>query len=148
MVAMTGLLVLAIFIGCLLPIQAGVNAALRTYLGDPMATALVSFGVGTFGLLLTVLCLRIPVPLAWTWSQSAWWQWSGGLLGAIYIAAAVVLAPRLGAATLVAAVVGGQMVASLTLDHFGLVGFPEHPVSWLRLLGACLVILGVALIQR
>lgn len=40
------------------------------------------------------------------------------------------------------------MVASLLLDHFGWVGFPEHPVSALRLLGAALVILGVALIQR
>ena len=145
---MAVLLVLAIFIGCLLPVQAGVNAGLRTSLGDPVATALVSFGVGTLGLLLTVLCLRIPVPLAGAWAQSVWWQWSCGLLGAIYIALAVVLAPRLGAATLVAAVVGGQMVASLILDHFGLVGFPEHPISGLRLLGAGLVILGVALIQR
>jgi transporter family-2 protein len=88
------------------------------------------------------------VPLAEAWSQSVWWQWSGGLLGAIYIALVVVLAPRLGAGTTIAAVVGGQMVASLMLDHFGWIGFPEHPVSALRLLGAGLVILGVALIQR
>jgi transporter family-2 protein len=145
---MAGLLLLAVFIGCLLPVQTGVNAQLRTFLGNPMATALVSFGVGTVGLLVAVLWLRIPVPLAEAWSQSAWWQWSGGLLGAIYIAAVVVLAPRLGAGTLIAAVVGGQMVASLMLDHFGWVGFPEHPASGLRLLGAALVMLGVALIQR
>jgi transporter family-2 protein len=92
--------------------------------------------------------LRIPVPLAEAWTQSAWWQWSGGLLGAIYIAAVVVLAPRLGAGTLIAALVGGQMIASLAVDHFGWVGFPEHPVSGLRLLGAVLVMLGVALIHR
>ena len=145
---MTGLLLLAVFIGCLLPIQTGVNAQLRIFLGHPMATALVSFGVGTVGLLAAVLWLRIPVPVAEAWSQTAWWQWSGGLLGAIYIAVAVVLAPRLGAGTTVATIVGGQMVASLILDHFGWVGFPEHPVSVLRLLGAALVMLGVALIQR
>ena len=145
---MIGLLLLAVFIGCLLPVQTGVNAELRMYLGHPMATALVSFGVGTVGLLAVVLWLRIPVPVALAWSQTAWWQWSGGLMGAIYIAAVVVLAPRLGAGTLIAAIVGGQMVASLMLDHFGWVGFPEHPVSALRLLGAALVMLGVALIQR
>jgi transporter family-2 protein len=145
---MTGLLLLAVCVGSLLPVQTGVNAQLRTYLGHPIATALVAFGVGIVGLLVAVLWLRIPVPLAEAWSQSAWWQWSGGLLGAIYIAAAVVLAPRLGAGTLIAAVVGGQMIASLILDHFGWVGFPEHPISGLRLLGAALVMLGVALIQR
>jgi len=145
---MAGLLLLAVFVGLLLPIQTGVNAQLRTFLGHPIATALVSFGVGAVGLLVAVLWLRIPVPVAQAWSQSAWWQWSGGLLGAIYIALVVVLAPRLGAGTTIAAVVGGQMVASLMLDHFGWIGFPEHPVSALRLLGAGLVILGVALIQR
>ena len=137
-----------LLIGGLLPVQTGVNAELRTVLGHPIATALVSFGVGTVSLLVAVLWLRIPVPLAEAWSQTAWWQWSGGLMGAIYIAAVVVLAPRLGAGTLIAAVVGGQMLASLILDHFGWVGFPEHPISGLRLLGAALVMLGVALIQR
>lgn len=145
---MAGLLLLAVLVGFVLPVQTGVNAQLRVFLGNPIATALVSFGVGAVGLLVAVLWLRVPVPLADAWSRSAWWQWSGGLLGAIYIAGAIVLAPRVGAAALIAAVVGGQMVASLTLDHYGWVGFPEHPITGLRLLGAILVMLGVALIQR
>jgi transporter family-2 protein len=145
---MAGLLVAAILIGCFLPIQTGVNAELRTSIGDPIATALASFVVGTLGLLVAVLCLRIPLPLGAAWAHSAAWHWSGGLLGAIYIAAVVVLAPRLGAGTLIAAIVGGQMLASLVLDHFGWVGFPVHPISGLRLLGATLVILGVLLVQR
>ena len=148
MTGMAGLLLLAILIGTLLPLQTGVNAELRTFLGHPVATALVSFGVGAVGLLILVLCLRLPVPVAAAWSQTAWWQWSGGLLGAIYITAAVVLGPRLGAGTLIAAIVSGQMITSLLLDHFGWVSFPEHPITGLRLLGATLVIVGVALIQR
>lgn len=145
---MTGLLMAAILIGFLLPVQAGVNAELRTSLGDPIATALASFAVGTIALFVVLVVLRIPLPLDDALARSAWWQWTGGLLGAIYIVAAVVLAPRLGAATLVAAVVGGQMVASLLLDHFGWVGFPEHPVNSLRLLGGSLVVVGVILVQR
>ena len=145
---MAGLLLLAVLVGFLLPVQTGVNAQLRTAVGDPVATALVSFAVGTLALLIVVLSLRIPLSLSAAWSQSAWWQWSGGFLGAIYIASVVVLAPRLGAGTSIAAVVAGQMVTSLMLDHFGWIGFPEHPISGLRLLGASLVILGVALIQR
>jgi transporter family-2 protein len=72
----------------------------------------------------------------------------GGLLGAVYVLTTIILAPKLGAATLIAAVVAGQMMASLILDQYGLVGFPVHPVSALRLLGAALVIAGVVLVQR
>jgi bacterial/archaeal transporter family-2 protein len=64
------------------------------------------------------------------------------------VLAAVVLAPKLGAGTLVAAVVAGQMITSLLLDHYGLIGFPIHSLSPLRLMGAALVIAGVVLIQR
>lgn len=145
---MAALLIAAILIGIFLPVQAGVNARLGASLGDPVVTALVSFAVGTIALFLVVLAHRTPIAIADAWSATAWWSWTGGLLGAVYIAAAVVLAPRLGAATLVAAVVAGQMVASLVLDHFGWVGFPEHPVSGIRLVGAGLVILGVVLVQR
>jgi transporter family-2 protein len=59
-----------------------------------------------------------------------------------------VLAPRLGAATLVAALVAGQMVASLLIDHYGWVGFAVHPVNPVRILGAALVVGGVVLVQR
>jgi transporter family-2 protein len=145
---MTGLLLAAMLIGVVLPVQAGVNGRLGATLGDPLATALVSFVIGTIGLLIAVLGLRIPIAIVQAWTTSPWWLWTGGLLGAIYIAVAVVLAPRLGAATLVAAVVAGQMAASVVLDHFGWVGFPEHPVNALRLIGAALVILGVILVQR
>jgi bacterial/archaeal transporter family-2 protein len=142
------LLLLAVAAGVLLPIQAGVNAQLRTALGSPVAAALVSFVVGTAGLVLVTLALRTPLPLRSAWAASPWWQWTGGLIGAVYVLASIVLAPRLGAATLVAAVVAGQMLSSVLLDQYGLVGFPVHPISAVRLLGAGLVIVGVLLIQR
>jgi uncharacterized membrane protein YdcZ (DUF606 family) len=59
-----------------------------------------------------------------------------GLLGAAYIAVTVVLAPRLGAASLIAALVAGQMAASLIVDHYGWIGFAQHAVTPLRLAGA------------
>jgi transporter family-2 protein len=76
------------------------------------------------------------------------WYWVGGLLGALYIAAAVVLAPRLGATTMIASVVAGQMLASLVLDHFGWVGFAEHHATPSRLAGVILVVAGVLLVRR
>jgi bacterial/archaeal transporter family-2 protein len=142
------LLLLALGAGVLLPVQAGVNAQLRSALGSPIAAALVSFVIGTVGLVALVVLLRSPFPWRSAWATSSWWQWSGGLLGAVYVVATIVLAPRLGAGTLVAAVVAGQMLTSVLLDQYGLVGFPVHPLSALRLLGAGLVIGGVILVQR
>ena len=93
-------------------------------------------------------CSGVPLPLARAWAETTPWQWTGGLIGAVYVLAAVVLAPKLGAGTLVAAVVAGQMFTSLMLDQYGLIGFPVHSLSPVRLLGAVLVIAGVILIQR
>lgn len=142
------LLLVAVVVGALLPVQSGVNAQLRIALSNPLAAALTSFLVGSVGLFIALAASRAPVPLAAAWARSEWWYWTGGLLGAAYIAAAVVLAPRLGAATLTAAVVAGQMVISVVIDHYGLVGFTEHAASITRVFGAALVILGVILVQR
>ena len=42
----------------------------------------------------------------------------------------------------------GQIVASLALDHFGLVGFPRRPITSTRVLGAVVLLVGVALVLR
>jgi transporter family-2 protein len=59
-----------------------------------------------------------------------------------------VLGPRLGAATFTALVVGAQMIASLVVDHYGLVGFQEHAATLWRVVGAVLIIVGVVLVTR
>lgn len=142
------LLLLAVLVGIALPVQAGVNAQLRTSLGHPLTAAFASFLVGTLALGLLLVVLRVPLPGARSAVAAPIWQWVGGLLGAAYIAAAVVLAPRLGAATMIAAIVAGQMCASVVLDHFGWVGFSVHAASPARIAGVVLVIAGVQLIQR
>jgi len=138
----------ALLAGALLPLQAGINAQLRTTLGHPVTTALVSFLVGTVALAGVCLALRVPVPTGAALGRSPLWVWTGGLLGAVYITLAVVLAPRLGATALVALVVTGQLVASLALDHFGWVGYPHRPVDAGRLVGVALLVAGVLLVQR
>lgn len=141
------LVFVAFLIGVMLPVQAGVNAQLRTGLGHPLLAAFASFAVGTVALGLVAVAARARFsggPL----TAIPWYQWTGGLLGAVYIAAAVVLAPRLGAAALIAAVVAGQMIASLVLDARGWAGFAQQPLTLPRLCGGVLVIVGVLLITR
>ena len=56
-------------------------------------------------------------------------------------------APRLGAVTLIAAVFAGQAVASLVIDHYGWVGFPEQAISPTRLAGIALLAVGLGLVR-
>lgn len=141
------LLLAAVLLGVVLPIQVGVNAQLRAGIGSPMVAATVSFAVGTLGLLAVTAALRPALPASAAVARLPWWTWTGGLLGGLYIASTILLAPKLGAAALLAAIVAGQMLASLVLDHYGLLGFPVVPVTPLRILAVALIIGGVLLLQ-
>jgi len=142
------LVLIAALVGMLLPVQAGVNAQLRFAVGHPLWAAFTSFLGGTLALGTVLLLARVPFAGGRGLAGVPGWQLTGGLLGATYIVAAVILAPRLGAATLIASVVLGQLVASLTLDHFGWIGFPVHSASLPRIAGAVLVLAGVLLLRR
>lgn len=145
---MAFLVCLALIAGSFLTIQAGLNAQLRGGLGHPLTATLVSFLVGTVAVVLVMLAIRVPLPPGAAWGRASGWSWMGGVFGAGYVVATIVLAPRLGAGTLIGAAVAGQMLTAVLVDQFGWIGFAPHPISGARVLGALLIIGGVALVQR
>lgn len=137
----------ALVSGAMIPIQAGMNATLSRHAGHPLWATAVSLAVSAVFVAGALAALRPALPSSAALLQSPWWVWFGGLVGAIYITAALILAPKLGAAMFLAAVVAGQMLAAILLDHCGLVGFPERSVTPPRVLGATLIVGGVLLMQ-
>jgi bacterial/archaeal transporter family-2 protein len=73
--------------------------------------------------------------------------WAGGIFGAIFIATSVIMIPRLGVATVITFVLVGQILSSLLFDHFGLLGAPQHQITFVRLLGAACLIAGAVMIR-
>jgi len=140
-------LILAFSAGAVLPLQAGINSQLRTYTGSPLIAAFISFLVGTLLLFAMALVLRLPWPSLPVLAQAPWWAWLGGLLGAILVFLAIVLAEELGAAVMVALIITGQMIVSLVLDHYGLVGYTRNPLNPARIIGSVLLLSGVFLIR-
>ncbi|WP_024119809.1 DMT family transporter [Thermus thermophilus] len=140
------MLYLLVFLaGALLPVQAGINGELARHLGHPLRASLVSFLVGSLFLFLLVQRLA---PGAWGGVEKVpFWAWLGGIGGALYVWSIVALAPRLGALISFALLVAGQMAASMALEALGLL-YPARPVTFLRLLGVLLLVLGVVLIRR
>ena len=147
---MTWLLLLpaALVAGMAAPTQFAINSQLRQAVGGPVLAAAISFLVGTVILFATTLIVSRSVPDLGVTVRAPWWMYLGGLLGAFYVCASVVLTPRLGVATTIGLFLAGQVIASLVIDNFGLFGTPVQAASIPRILGALLIIVGVAIVQR
>jgi transporter family-2 protein len=142
------LILFAIIAGAVLPIQAGLNVQLGKSVHQPIFAAFASFLVGTLGLLVYLIILKFDFSsIAQTKTVSPV-VWIAGILGAFYVAAVIILAPRLGVALTFVLVVAGQMAISLVVDHFGLLGLPVKQINWHRLLGVAFLMAGVLLIRK
>jgi bacterial/archaeal transporter family-2 protein len=147
---MTWLLLLpaALVAGMAAPTQFAINSQLRHVVGGPVLAATISFLVGTVVLFAATVVISRSVPALDTAVSAPWWMYLGGLLGAFYVCASIVLTPRLGVATTIGLFLAGQVIASMVIDNFGLFGVPVQAASIPRILGALLIIVGVAVVQR
>lgn len=135
--------------GALLAVQPGANGELGRSVAHPLQASIISFGSG-FALLLVVgIALGVFPPRLLTPAREIpWWAWIGGAIGTVMVTTSLIFAPRTGALIWLGLIVTGQIIASLILDHFGLVGYPAKPINPMRVLGALLLILGVIIVLR
>lgn len=140
---------LALISGALIPVQAAANAALsRSIQGNVPFAAMTLFLVALVATGFALIISGSPVPAAAELRAVPWWSYTGGLIVAFYVFTITFLAPRLGVGTAIALVVTGQVLAALTIDHFGLLRSLTFPITVSRLLGAGLMIAGVFLALR
>ena len=128
-------------------LQAPTNARLATAVASPVNAALVSFAVGTVALGVVAAILHTRPDVAAT-RALPWYAWLGGAYGACFVVAAAWGVPRLGVAMTITLMVGGQLLISLALDHFGVLGVPQQPLSLGRIAGVGLVLAGVLLVRQ
>ncbi len=141
-------LAVALLVGTFLPLQVGVNSKLADSVGSPLLSALLSFTVGTFALLTYIIITGVPLGNVAGAKDAPPISWIGGLLGAFYVAVSIVLLPKIGVAMTVSLIIAGQMLMSVVMDHFGLLGVPVREVSFARVAGILLMFTGVLLIKR
>ena len=132
--------------GVVIAVQAAINARVGQALGNGMHAVLVSFVIGTVGAVLYCLVEGGPVASMEAVKAGPWWMWTGGLLGVAFVWSTIFAVPRIGVSVMFPLVVAGQMAASVVLEHFGLLGSPTQPVSWTRIGGVLLVVLGVVVL--
>lgn len=137
--------------GFALTLQVGINGELRSKIGNPILSSLISFGVGTLGLAIvfffTVINGSSTLPTANNIKSTSCWMFIGGLLGAFYIFTTIFTSPKIGFANMFSLVICGQILLAVIFDHFGLLGNPIHLLTSTRTLGVILLMLGVYIIQ-
>ncbi|KQT09993.1 hypothetical protein ASG40_09755 [Methylobacterium sp. Leaf399] len=128
-------------------VQAGQNGALFKGLDESLTAGLVVVaGTATCILAVGLIFGKLAWPTAAQVVAMPWWAWFGGFLGGGIILAQFVVARQIGAAPFLGMLVTAGVITSILLDHFGWVGFDEHPASPWRILGGLLMIAGVALV--
>ncbi|MCE5980075.1 DMT family transporter [Pseudomonas sp. JR33AA] len=138
---------LALLAGAVLPFQAAGNAAAGRALGHWLWGAFTSLTVSMLVVIAALLIIRVPAPDMSKALQGPWWLWIGGVLGAMYVAGAAALTPKLGAAGFLVLVVAGQIITAVLADHYGVMGLRGKPLSLVRVAGVVLILCGVLLVQ-
>ena len=139
---------LAVVSGCLSASITGAYAQLARAVGNPVQATTVAFFVATVVLLL--LCsINGSVRLVGNafGRQYPWWMWAGGLCGAIIVFGNAWLVPKVGVGVFSMALLAGQLALSMLMEHFGWLGAPRKPITWVKVIGILLMLGGVALIR-
>lgn len=139
---------LAILAGMAMPTQAVVNSKLATEINSPVLAAFISFAVGTVVLFIYIVLTGIPLTQLAQSTNAPLVAWVGGFLGAFFVSVMATVVPRIGVALVFSLAIGGQMLITLLIDHFGWLGVPVKPINLYRVCGAALITVGVILIRK
>lgn len=141
------LFMVGILAGGLIAFQNVFNSALGKRignLGSVLVLSLVSMGF--------VALLILIIPNAADLKQLAhpgeWYIYIGGFLGVGIVAGSIFLVPRVGSTSTLTALIIGQLVAALVIDHFGWFGSPKIEINPGRIAGVVLLIVAAFLIAR
>lgn len=139
--------VLVALAGGFVGMQAPINARLGRQVGSLQA-ATVSFIVGTLALLAISALSSGGLSSLGSVGKVPWWALVGGLLGAFYVTVALIAVRTLGASSLTALVVAGQLAVAVAIDRFGLFGIAKQQIAASRIAGLVLLLAGVVLVVR
>ena len=135
-------------LGMALSSQGAINGRLAGHLGGAVPAAVVSFLVGLSTLILITVLFRQPVPSVGGIQAAPWWALIGGIFGAGVVTGAALFVPQIGVANWVAAIIAGQLVGAMVVDHYGWLGVQVRPVDVQRLAATLCLAAGVYLMQK
>jgi transporter family-2 protein len=138
---------LGITAGGLIAVQSVFNASLGQRVGSFGAVLLLTF-VSIAVLIVLILFFPSTSNLRDFPGFSEWYLYVGGVLGVAILAAPILLVPRIGTTPTVIAIILGQSLIALLIDHYGLFAAPKFEINLARIAGVMLVAVGSYLVGR
>ena len=138
----------ALLIGLLIPFQGIVTASLAQKLDHPFVAAFINFLGGMLIFLFAVMMSSASFPDLKKLTSIPWYLYTGGIIGALFIAGALFSLPKIGSTAFFGLVVLGQLLMTTIVDHYGLLGMPVHKVDTFRIAGVFLLLTGCFFIIR
>jgi len=140
-------LLLAALSGVLMAVQGSLNTALSKAVGLLESTFIVHI-TGTLLVVALLFVLRLGKGNFSLYTQAPWYAFLGGAVGVGIIYLVVASIPKVGVANATTAIIVGQVLAALAIDHFGLFGLQRVPCNWCQFGGLLLLAIGARLLLR
>ena len=133
---------LALIAGMAIAAQGQINGGLGKKIGV-IESSFMNFAVGTMVLLFILLFFgKGNISAVSTVPK---WQIIGGLLGAFFVLVQVIVVPKIGVSTTFIAVIVGQIILSVIIDHFGLFGGTRFPIDKQKMIAILLMLVALFL---
>ena len=133
-----------IFLGVILAVHLSMNGKVGSVINNPRVGNAVFWCIGALTAVIIGLTgwqsgalqpLKQVHPLLLT----------AGALGASLVFAIAWLIPQVGAGPLMITLLAGQVIGGLIMSHYGWLGSPVEPVTWVKILGVLAMVAGAAL---
>ncbi len=133
-----------IFLGVILAVHLAMNGKVGSVLDNPRVGNALFWCIGAAGALVIGLTgwrggalqpLKQVHPALLT----------AGILGASLVFAIAWLIPRVGAGPVMITLLAGQVIGGLVMSHFGWLGSPVEPITWMKILGVLVMVAGAAM---
>lgn len=141
-------LVLGLVAGIASTVHASVNSQIRYETKSPYIPMVFNFVTASaiMAIALFITQKNLSIPFAEI-AEKPIWIWFGGLCGTTIVILNILCLPKLGSAKNVMIICFGQVMAGLLIDHFGIFESPVVSFNFRRLIGAILVIAGIAMVN-
>jgi len=142
-VFMLGCVVFAAGVG--IPIMGAINAGLGSRLANPVFATVILLFVGFVVASLYMLMQGKP---SLPDTLPPLYSFSGGIFVVFYVLAITTIAPKIGLGNAIFLVLMGQIVSTSIIDHYGLLGAIQSPISVQKAVGIAFMAVGIFLARR
>lgn len=136
---------LALIAGMAVAVQGQINGGLGKKIGV-IEGAFFSFALGTLVLLFVLIFWGNGQISSFTTVPK--WQLVGGILGAFFVLVQVLVVPKIGVSSTLLAIIVGQIILSVIIDHFGLFNAERRPVDINKIAAVLLMFIALFLYNK